>query len=345
MQNAAKTSRFLIDFSSEREFADSGILVSHSKLLQHAVVRNLAHAANSTHGFNGLIHSLIRLAEHSFSLRDVETLQEISRILLILPFTKAAQIGRYYQAIATSRIGEADEAVSLLEAVADNAPLLYRARAIQTLGSIYHRHGHHDEALRHFHETSRVVSLENWRDPFTTLLAHLELTCIKSEMGDHRGALADYEKLSPLVQMVSRQNPLYFYFYHNELAVEFAELGRLDEAEAACEIAINSPFAPAYPEWSETRDEIAAKRQTATSSVVAFNRIPEADPVEQTEPERQRVPARVTTSHRIGFKKDAVQRAVVPIAASRAFVLPGIIESIRNWMCNRIGSRAPPTLS
>src|SRR5258706_11581229 len=221
MQNAANTSRFIIDFSSEREFADSGIAVSLSKLLQQAVVSRLACAANSTQVFNGLIQSLIRLAEHSFGLRDVTTLQDVSDVLANLPFTKAAQVGRYYQAIAASRIGQADEAMSLLQAVADDAPLVYRARAIQTLGSIHHRHGQYDEALRLFHEASLVASPENGRDPLTTLLVQLELSCIKSDMGDHRGALADCDRLSPLVQIVARQNPLYFYFYHNELAVEF----------------------------------------------------------------------------------------------------------------------------
>lgn len=87
-----------------------------------------------------------------------------------------------------------------------------------------------------------------------------------------------------------------------------------------------------------------AKRQSATSSVVVFNHTPEADSVEQPESERQRVPIRDSTSHRFGFKKDAVQRAIVPIATSRAIVFPGIIESILEWICKRIGSRAPPTL-
>jgi tetratricopeptide (TPR) repeat protein len=343
MQKAAKTSRFLIDFSSEREFADSGIVVSHSKLLKDAVVGHLAHAANSTQIFNGLFQSLIRLAEHSFSLRDVKTLQEISRILVNLPFAKAAQIGRYYQAIATSRIGEADEAISLLEAVADNAPLLYRARAIQTLGSIYHRHGHHDEALRLFHETSRVVSPENWRAPFTTLLAHLELTCIKSEMGDHRGALADYEKLSPLVQIVSRENPLYFYFYHNELAVEFAELGRLAEAEAVCAIALASPFAHAYPEWSETRDEIAEKRTSATPSVVAVSRAPEPAALRRAEPGRnsKRV-ARLALSYPAS-SKDFFQRSVFSVPAITTIALNAV--SILDRVLSCIRPRAPPVFS
>jgi tetratricopeptide (TPR) repeat protein len=261
-----------------------------------------------------------------------------------LPIAYGRQIGQYYQALVINRNGHKYQALALFEAVADLAPRHYRARALQSLSGVHHELGQPDEALRFYPDALRMASSSNHRDLLTTLLVDLEMAWYKSETGDHRGALADYEKLSPLVQIVSRQNPLYFYFYHNELAVEFAEVGRLDEAEAACAVALASPFASAYPEWSETRDEIAAKRQSATSSVVAFNRIPEADSVEQTEPERQRVPVRVTASHRVGFKKDAVQRAIVLIAALTSIVLPGIIESILNWTCKRIGSRAPPPL-
>jgi len=242
----------------------------------------LAYAASSRQVFKGLAKRLIQLAEHFFGLRDIDSLREVSLVLQTLPIAEAQIIGQYYRALAIRRNGDIDESLPLLEVVADGAPMAYRARALQTLGAIYHTQGRIDEALRFYPEARRAASSENGCDLLTTLLLDQEIACIKSEMGDHRGALADYEKLSPLVQMVSRQNPLYFYFYHNELAVEFAELGRLDEAEAACEIAIDSPFAPAYPEWSETRDDIAAKRRSATSSVVAFNGTAEADPVEQT---------------------------------------------------------------
>jgi tetratricopeptide (TPR) repeat protein len=201
-----------------------------------------------------------------------------------LPIAEARQIGRYYQAIAISRIGKTDEALLLLEAVADRVPLAYRARAIQTLGSIYHRQGRLDEALRLYPEALLAASPQNGRDLLTTLIVHMERSCIKGEMGDHRRALTDYESLSPLVQIVGQQRPFYFYVYHNELAIELAELGRITEAEAALSIALASPFAPAYPEWTETRQEIAAKRQSATPSVVAINRAREAAPSPKAKP-------------------------------------------------------------
>src|SRR5438552_11897500 len=132
MQNAAKTSRFLIDFSLERDLADSGIVISQSKLLQRVVAGRLAYVANSSQLFNNLTKQFVRLAEHSFALRDIDSLQESSLVLQSLPVAEARKIGRYYQALAIRRSGNIDESLPLLEAVADSAPLNYRARALQT---------------------------------------------------------------------------------------------------------------------------------------------------------------------------------------------------------------------
>lgn len=341
MQNAPKTSRFLIDFSSEREFADSGIVVSHSKLVQHAVAKQLAYGANSRQLLNALAKKLIQVAEHSFGLRDIASLREASLVLLNLPIAEARKIGQYYQALAVRRSGKIDESLPLFEAVADSAPLAYRARALQTLGAIYHLKGQLDEAMRFYPDAIRVASSESGRDLLTTLLVNQEIACIKSEMGDHCRALADYEKLSPLVQVVARQNPLYFYFYHNELAVEFAELGRLAEAETACAIALASPFASAYPEWSGTREDIAAKRKSASPSVVAIHRVPEADVATQAESQRKPEPSRVLFG-RPANDNDSFQRSRNPIpATARAEIALNAISILdRVLICIR--SRAPP---
>lgn len=343
MQRAAKTSRFLIDLSSSLGFSDSEGGISLDGLLQHIVVSRLAGAANSRQAFKELGYRLIRLAEHAFILRDISALQILSQVLTNLPIADVRQIGQYYQALAVSRIGPPGEALSLLEAVAENGPLAYRARAFQTLGSIYHRLEQREEALRFYPEALRAASPENGGDPLTVLLTRLEISCLRSETGDHKGALADLESLSPFVRLLANRNPLYFYCYHNELAFELGELGRIAEAQAACAIALASPFAPAYPEWSATRDEIAAKRFSATPSIVAVNRAPEADTSQRAQPEHRAVavcafaftwPARTAT----------FQRSLIPIAASRAITNIGIIRSILDRMLSCIGPRAPPAL-
>jgi hypothetical protein len=51
------------------------------------------------------------------------------------------------------------------------------------------------------------------------------------------------------------------YDYLNSLAVELAETGRIEEAKDAIGIALRSPFADRYPNWTATRGEIADKER------------------------------------------------------------------------------------
>ncbi|MEK6407968.1 MAG: hypothetical protein AABN34_13485 [Acidobacteriota bacterium] len=336
------TSRFLTGCSSKAGFADSEIVVSHGGLIQHIVVSHLAQTVYSQEAFLKLTNALIQFAEQAYTLRDLDALEEVSRVLMNLPIDAARQIGLYYHALAINRKGRIDEAKTFLETVADNAPMTYRARAIQTLGANHHAKGEFDEALRFQLEALRVVSDWNAHGLQTTLLARLEIATFKSLNEDHKGALAILESLSPLVQIVGRQNPLYFYFYHNELAVEFGELDRITEAEAACAIALASPFAPAYPEWTETRDEIAAKRASATPSIVAINRAPEAEPSPQVEQQRKPHRSRPRLSNWLSSEKTSVQRASTTIVVSAVVAHDGLTQSILDRVRISIRPRAPP---
>lgn len=344
MHRAASTSRFLIDLSSGGHFVDSENLAERDGLLHQVVVSRLARTSNSLLLLNELADCLIRSAEHALSLREMGALEEVSLALMNLPVAYARQIGQYYQALVINRNGHKHQALSLLEGVAVLAPLHYRGRALQSLSAVHHELGQPDEALRFYPDALRMASSNNRRDLLTTLFVDLEMAWYKSETGDHRGSLADYQKLSPLVRIVARQHPLYFYLYHNELAIEFAELGRLAEAEAACAIALASPYAPAYPEWSATRDEIAAKRQTASQSVVAIHRAPEAERAPLAKPQRNAKPALRFVSGYQASAKDFFQRSKLPIPArttTTAFNKVSILDRV--LIC--IGPRAPPARS
>lgn len=348
MQTAAMTSRLLTGCSSKVGFADSEIAVRKGGFIEHILVSHLAQTAHSQGAFLKLTNRLIHYAEHAYMLRDADALEEVSRILMSLPIAASRQIGLYYHALAITRKGQRVEAASLLETVADTAPVIYRARALQTLGANHHDRGQFDEALRFQLEALRVAPNKNAHGVQTTLMAHTEISHVKSDTGDHKGALAILDSLSPLVRIVGRRSPLYFYGYHNELAVEFAELGRLGEAEAASAISLASPFAPAYPEWSETRDEIAAKRDSANPSVVAIARATEADASRQIQPEHEAVRVSslaVNSPARRLARKDCFQRSLVPIAPSRAIAQVGITKSILKLVLCLIAPRAPPALS
>src|SRR5260370_41343396 len=92
---------------------------------------------------------------------------------------------------------------------------------------------------------------------------------VRGMAGDHRGAVADLERMFPLARLASSRQPYAYYDYMNTLAVELGEIGRLEQARSASGISLESPFAPAYPEWFETFDEIRLKRRRGSRSIVS----------------------------------------------------------------------------
>lgn len=339
MQAAATTIRLLTGCSSKAGFADSEGVVSNDYLLQ-LVASHLVQTASSQGLFLKLTNSLTQLAEHAYLMRDLDSLEEVSRALMSLPADAARQMGLYYHALAIKRKGDLMGAQTLLASVADNAPISYRARAIQALGASYHDKGELDEALRFQHEALRAASDNKAQGLQTILRAHAEVAILRSITGDHKSALANLEDLWPLFYHVAKQHPFYFYVYHNELAVELGEVGRIEEAKAACKIALASPFAAAYPEWSETHDEIATKRVSATPSFVAVNRAPETEPSAEAQPQRQSEPLKALARNWLAIYKTSFQRSRIPIPARATTALNAMGILDRVLIC--IGPRAPP---
>jgi tetratricopeptide repeat protein len=343
MQKAAMTSRFLTVCSSKAELADSEIVVGPGGLLQHIVASHLARTVHYSQTITKLINELIRFAEQAYTLRDVESLEQVSRVLMSLPVDAACQIGLYYHALTVKRRGQMDEAQRLLESVADNGPFAYRARAIQGLGALHLDRGQLDEALRFQVEALRVTSNNNAQCLQTALMARLEISHVKSDTGDHKGALSILENVSPLIYLVAKQKPFYFYSYHNDLAIELGELGRIAEAEAALAVAIASPFIPSYPEWTETRDELEAKRTSATPSVVAINRPPETNQSSEISADRNLKLVRVVVFIRPVSKNTSVA-CFTTLAETPAIALTCLIHPILDRLGESIRPRAPPAL-
>ncbi|HET9530578.1 MAG TPA: tetratricopeptide repeat protein [Blastocatellia bacterium] len=294
MQNAANTSRFLTDSSSNRIFVDLETPLTSGGMLHRVLLGRVAQAVDSCQSLIELANTLIRLAEHAYSRRETDRLEEVSLILMNLPVAGARQIGLYYHALTLKRNNRIRESQSLLESVVDNAPVAYRARAIQSLGVIQHSLGKPAEALRCFLESLRAASDQGNRDLLTTLYAYVEISHIQSDDGDHAGALKTLEKTLPLVRMAASQYPFYYYNHWANTAFELGETGRVTEAKAALSIALAWPSAQDYPEWFETRAELEAKQVSATPSTVAVKQLPEPYPAPQQscEPDPQTAHAR-----------------------------------------------------
>ncbi|HEY7913966.1 MAG TPA: tetratricopeptide repeat protein [Blastocatellia bacterium] len=271
MQKAAKNNLILTDSSSYVGLSDSKNKVSRGgSLLLQTLLIGLDQTFHSRQAILKTARRLIKSAEHAYSLRDMQTVAEAGFSLMSLPLEAARRTGLYYQALALKRSGQSDKAGALFESLADKAPLQYRSRALQSLGTIHHENHNLKDALRLYLEAARIASSAHNGDWLTALMAYLNVSAYKSASGDHAGALSHLISLSKLVRVVAPRAPLYYYFYNAELAYEYFKTGYLTEAEAAISVALNSPFAAAYPEWSETRDEIASGRQAETRSTSIF---------------------------------------------------------------------------
>jgi hypothetical protein len=112
-----------------------------------------------------------------------------------------------------------------------------------------------------------VESAKASKDVSTTIRAHLGIAIYKSLEGFHQRALTDLENLYPLAHY---SQPVVFFDYLNSLAVELGEVGRKDEARNVSRIVLASPFAPAYPEWRQTAEDLRPARR----SFVAFSSHP-----------------------------------------------------------------------
>ncbi|MEW6207161.1 MAG: hypothetical protein AB1631_02260 [Acidobacteriota bacterium] len=87
--------------------------------------------------------------------------------------------------------------------------------------------------------------------------------------------------LLPLARIAASKFPSLWFEFHNNLAVELMEAGEFEEARHACNVTLRSPFAPLYPEWSETSRDLEIKTRRRSHSVVSFSDV-KSLPAERT---------------------------------------------------------------
>lgn len=259
------------------------------------------------------------IARHAYLAKKMDAVEQASQLMLALPIADQLEgIAKYYQALCTWRRGDISNARRSLEGVAEGSTPQYRARALQIIGLTHHDRCELDAALG-FYIAAGKASLNC--DFLTHVESHRMMAVIRSCHGDHSQALEHLEKLFPSVRAAAKVFPVLYYDYLNSLAVELGEVGRLEEANAALSVSLASPFALAYPEWSETRDEIAAKRRAASPSVVAIHRVPEVDQTHETDrardARRATDAARTREAHRAIEARRATRAALAAQAQSQ----------------------------
>jgi tetratricopeptide (TPR) repeat protein len=269
MQKATNNNRFNIEAFSFK--SETNHVSWHAAFYQQFVAK-LIKAVYDTDAFSGVADRLIAIADQALDLKQTETVEHISHLLTTAPLPPEYQgIGHYYHVFCLKRRGEIEQSRAGFQRLAEapSLPLKFRARAIQALGASYRDSGQHDEAARFFVEAGQAASMKHGSDLLTMVNAQLMIAVTRSVSGDHEGALLHLENMRGLVRLLAPRQLLPRYLYTNSLAVELAEVGRLEEAKQWAEITARSTYVHLYPEWQETYDEVMAKLRRASPSVVA----------------------------------------------------------------------------
>jgi tetratricopeptide (TPR) repeat protein len=239
--------------------------------------------------FQELGNRLIRQAEVSIAFRHIEAVEEVGLLLSNFSSEEYRLIGHFYQAWCAYRKG--DKSRTLLENVLEKSQP-GRPRALLSLAAIETGNGNVADGVKLYNEAAKYSA-----NPSTLVTAARSIAVIKSIEGSHKQALKELESLFYLARYASSH---VYFDYLNSLAVELAEVGRLEEARNISNIVLASPYVFAYPEWRETREDIERKGYHSSRSFVPITqgiqgvtqdnivRLPERDytPVSQAEPAR-----------------------------------------------------------
>jgi len=226
-----------------------------SPLIRQAIITSGALCASS----DALANRLAALCEQFYLNRQIEPLTEAAELLASLPSPHARAAGNFYSAMVSFRQGDLARTARLLEAtIRTEGAGKYKARAIQSLGIIYRRDGNNSEAARLYHQSVRFSE----GDIVTVIRAGMTLAEIHSSEGDHLRSLDHLRALRPAIEVVARVAPVYLPLWANDVAIDLAGLGRVEEARKFAAFAVSSPFAQAWPEWLETAQEIEQARES-----------------------------------------------------------------------------------
>ena len=210
-----------------------------------------------------LASRLAALCEQFYLNRQIEQLTEAAELLVSLPGERAQAVGKFYLATHAARQGDLATAINLLESVAGcEATPRYRARALQSLGLAY-RYSGDREGARHLYELARENAARLPQQDFVTIIrAGMTIAELHGSEGDHQRSLAHLRAIRPAVELAARIAPVYLPLWANDVAIDLAGLGRIEEARKFAAFAVASPFAQAWPEWRETALEIEQARES-----------------------------------------------------------------------------------
>jgi hypothetical protein len=216
---------------------------------------------------------IIREIKAAHAFRQVDTVRELSRVLINLPIKEYQLIAQYYLVWCQSR--ERNYRNEVLESVIDQSNL-YKSKAIISRAAFDVYQGNTDSALYFYTEAFRLrLTISEYIE------ASRGVALVKSLEGFKGSALTDLENLTPIIR---HAEPLVYCDVLNSLAVELGEAGRKDEARSIIKHVIASPLALAYPEWQETANELKESNRSFVTVPLIQRQPAEPKPVEIPKP-------------------------------------------------------------
>lgn len=221
---------------------------------------------------------LIQLGEQAHSSRQFAKVKEIGLILSNVPIKDYQAIGYYFLAVAANSMGNGDqeEARRLFELAVDAAPASYKVKSILSLGALALNRKDIDSAFYFYQHTIRTGGLSS-----VSVEAMRGISLLKSIEGYHKSAIADVERILPLIRFAP---PNVYLDCLNSYAVELSEVGQLQEAENVSSLVIASPLTRYYPEWQETWSEIRSKRKGRSTVAISLAKVEAEYEAEALEP-------------------------------------------------------------
>jgi tetratricopeptide (TPR) repeat protein len=274
--------------------ANNIVLLKGSSLLDKRLAKVIGASAHfaSSRELEAVGRQLVDIARQARASRRTDLVEIASQAILSLPLPSDVRAaGICYAAYCQLQRGEVDESRIELTRVADSPASEFKARAIFELGATSFKQGDIAQALYFYIEAGKAA---RHTDPFIRVHSLWMLAACRGINGDHRRASSDLEQLSPLVRSLSGMYPSLYFDYLNSLAVEFCEVGRIEEAKNVIDDALASPFADRFPEWTETKREVAQKAKEGRKSPALIIAVPSAPP--EAAPDATAQPSRNVTS-------------------------------------------------